>query len=770
MASEPPPAVSQSGESSSSQPPPAYELFDETTATLSVIQDGFNTQTHVRDDGRVDIRIDESNTELTKQIDQLHLAAHQQQDSQPTPLEPSPEYTDGRPANSETPPPLNIVIQVVGSRGDVQPFVALGRVLKNTYGHRVRLATHGTFKKFVEENGLEFFEIGGDPAELMAFMVKNPGLIPGVKSLKAGDVGKRRKGMAEILQGCWRSCADASEVKQDESEVQSQDAVKTRPFIANAIIANPPSFAHIHCAQKLGIPLHLMFTMPWSPTQDFPHPIANIKSSNATGSMTNEMSYTLVDMMTWQGLGDIINKFRKETLDLGIITQASAVSMLHRLRIPYTYCWSPALIPKPKDWGSHIDISGFYFLSLAPNYQPDADLAAFLDAGPPPVYIGFGSIVVDDPSAMTELIFEAVRKTGQRALVSKGWGGLGSDDFNKPDGVFMLGNCPHDWLFQRVSCVVHHGGAGTTAAGIAFGRPTVIIPFFGDQPFWGEMVARAGAGPSPIPFKDLTAETLTAGILEALRPETLERAKELGNRIREEKGSEAGAASFHAQMDVDSLRCTMVPSRVAVWQVNTKGSKTSDIKLSAFAATVLGDEGMIDVNQLKLYRPCEYAVEEHAVIANLSGANPITGTLGSIASGILHYPVNVAKAWGGIVYEPYKGARSNGWRGFGKGIGKGLGGVIFHKRGLVIGGKKYGMRAVYESIKKRMGSDTLSFILAAHFTQGYEEARAATEEERREVLRKWEEMKLVLKKEMTGTSTASSASSTAAENPSAPRS
>jgi Glycosyltransferase family 28 N-terminal domain len=155
----------------------------------------------------------------------------------------------------ETPPPLNIVIQVVGSRGDVQPFVALSVVLKNKYGHRIRLATHGTFKKFVEENGLEFFDIGGDPAELMAFMVKNPGLIPGMKSLREGDVGKRRKEIAEILHGCWKSCADAGEVGEDE-----KGRPKTKPFVAQAIIANPPGFAHIHCAEKLGIPLHLMFT------------------------------------------------------------------------------------------------------------------------------------------------------------------------------------------------------------------------------------------------------------------------------------------------------------------------------------------------------------------------------------------------------------------------------------------------------------------------------------------------------------------------------
>jgi hypothetical protein len=204
------------------------------------------------DDGRVDIHINETDTRLAHQIQQIQLSALENEPEPP----PAPAYTssfiDGTP---KVPPPLNVVIHVVGSRGDVQPFVALGRELKNKYGHRVRLATHGTFKKFVEENDLEFFNIGGDPAELMAFMVKNPGLIPGMKSLKEGDVGKRRKGMAEILQGCWRSCADADEVKEDEVS-----APKTRPFIANAIIANPPSFAHIHCAEKLGIPLHLMFT------------------------------------------------------------------------------------------------------------------------------------------------------------------------------------------------------------------------------------------------------------------------------------------------------------------------------------------------------------------------------------------------------------------------------------------------------------------------------------------------------------------------------
>lgn len=212
-----------------------------------------------------------------------------------------------------------------------------------------------------------------------------------------------------------------------------------------------------------------MFTMPWSPTSEFPQPIANIRSSDASGGATNKMSYTIVEIMTWEGLGTITNKFREETLGLPDLSQAAATTAIQRLKIPYTYCWSPALIPKPKDWGPHIDIAGFYFLPLGTKYQPEEDLAEFLAAGPPPVYIGFGSIVVDDPNAMTELIFEAVEKTGQRALVSKGWGGLGGDELGKPENVFMLGNCPHDWLFKHVSCVVHHGSAGATAAGIALG-------------------------------------------------------------------------------------------------------------------------------------------------------------------------------------------------------------------------------------------------------------------------------------------------------------
>lgn len=335
--------------------------------------------------------------------------------------------------------------------------------------------------------------------------------------------------------------------------------------------------------------------MPWTPTRAFPHPLADIVSTNTDVALANYVSYALVDMMTWQGLGDMINRFRTNILELEPLSLIWAPGLLSRLRVPATYCWSPALTPKPADWAPEVTVSGFYFLDLESNYSPDPELSVFLQAGPPPVYIGFGSIVVDDPDALTQTIFRAIIKAGVRAIVSKGWGGLGGDASGVPEGVFMLGSCPHDWLFQRVSAVVHHGGAGTTAAGIRAGKPTVVVPFFGDQIFWGSMVAKAGAGPAPIPYKKLTAENLAAAIDEALRPETRAKARELGEKIKQEKGADVGGKSFHQFLNTDNMRCSLAPSRVAVWRV-----RRSKIRLSALAAAVLVKEGLLKYSDLKL--------------------------------------------------------------------------------------------------------------------------------------------------------------------------
>lgn len=246
---------------------------------LDASQEGFATKAKVTDDGRVKIDIKEKANKLSNLLTPALKTQLDAADQEPLPPGYIPEALGGKPG--QTPPPrLNVVIQVVGSRGDVQPFIALGKVLKSTYGHRVRLATHPTFQSFVEENGLEFFSIGGDPEELMAFMVKNPGLMPGMDALKSGEIGKRRKGMEQTILGCWRSCIEAGDGLGAPSRNSSSSSASAsimehlgmdsginmdtspaaRPFIADAIIANPPSFAHIHIAERLGIPLHIMFT------------------------------------------------------------------------------------------------------------------------------------------------------------------------------------------------------------------------------------------------------------------------------------------------------------------------------------------------------------------------------------------------------------------------------------------------------------------------------------------------------------------------------
>ncbi|KAH7110043.1 glycosyltransferase family 28 domain-containing protein [Dactylonectria estremocensis] len=529
-----------------------------------------------------------------------------------------------------TNPRLNIAIHIIGSRGDVQPFIPIAQLLSRPpYCHRVRICTYPVFKDFVESQSVEFFSIGGDPEAMMAYMVKNPGLLPSRESVKAGDVGKRRQEMWDIINGAWRSCIEAGNGMREPVRAAHVPEAKDL-FIADAIIANPPSMAHIHCAEKLGIPLHMVFTMPWSPTETFSHPLASMNYGDTDAAVANYFSFMIMELLTWQGLGDLINKFRTQILCLDPISPMWGFQLLPRLRVPYSYLWSQSLIPKPSDWGSHISITGFSFLSLANSYTPPADLVDFLERGPPPIYVGFGSIVVDDPQALTRLIFYAVKLAGVRAIVSKGWGGVGSGD-DVPETIYLIGNCPHDWLFQRVSAVVHHGGAGTTAAGIAAGRPTVVVPFFGDQPFWGQMIARAGAGPTPVPFKEMTAETLAASITFALKPEVQEAVQDMAQHIGMEDGAGDTARDIQERLGISLFRCDICPDKLAVWQHKATGAH-----LSCFAAACLADKGLLEPRDIKLLRHKHWYVDEgaeHPIIGVVAAASNFVTTLGTAASG-----------------------------------------------------------------------------------------------------------------------------------------
>ncbi|PTB62710.1 glycosyltransferase family 1 protein [Trichoderma citrinoviride] len=528
-------------------------------------------------------------------------------------------------------PPLNIAMLIVGSRGDVQPFIPIAQLLsKPPYGHRVRICTHPAFKDFVESQGVEFFNIGGDPEALMSYMVRNPGLVPNRKSVRAGDIGKRRAEMWEIINRAWRGCIEAGNGMGDPVRATDVENVEDL-FLADAIIANPPSIAHIHCAEKLGIPLHMVFTMPFSPTTAFPHPLASMNYSGADAKTANYLSFIMMELLMWQGLGDLINKFRRQKLGLDPISVMWGFQLLSRLRVPFTYLWPESLIPKPPDWGSHIEVVGYSFLPLAKSYKPPPDLTEFLEKGPKPIYIGFGSIVVEDPDAFSDLIFKAVKIAGVRAIISRGWSGVG-DKCRITEDVYLIDNCPHDWLFQQVSAVVHHGGAGTTAAGIAAGRPTVIVPFFGDQPFWGQMIARSGAGPDPIPFKSLTAENLAESISVALMPSVQEAAKRMAEDIADENGAEATAKSFQDQIGLDQFECEICPGRLA-----THRHKKSGTRLSGLAVACLVDRGLIQPPELELIRRKNWYVDEGAEHPLVGLAAAFTGPMMDIATATFDY-------------------------------------------------------------------------------------------------------------------------------------
>ncbi|KAG6426797.1 hypothetical protein SASPL_111031 [Salvia splendens] len=431
-------------------------------------------------------------------------------------------------------PPLQIVMLIVGTRGDVQPFVAIGKRLQD-YGHRVRLATHSNFKEFVLTSGLEFYPLGGDPKVLAEYMVKNKGFLPSGPS----EIPIQRNQMKEIIYSLLPACKDP-------------DKDTGIPFKADAIIANPPAYGHTHVAEALKVPIHIFFTMPWTPTSEFSHPLSRVKQSAGY-----RLSYQIVDSLIWLGIRDMINDLRKKKLKLRPVTYLSG-SQGPESNIPHGYIWSPHLVPKPKDWGPKVDVVGFCFLDLAKNYEPPESLVNWLKAGTKRQSLSILGLAVwlvpqpvVEPEKMTKIIIEALEITKQRGIINKGWGGLGNLAEEK-DFAYLLDNCPHDWLFLQCAAVVHHGGAGTTAAGLKAAVvawlevfcPATIIPFFGDQPFWGERVHARGVGPPPIPVDEFSLEKLVYAINFMLDPQVKERAVELAKAMENEDGVTGAVKAF----------------------------------------------------------------------------------------------------------------------------------------------------------------------------------------------------------------------------------
>jgi sterol 3beta-glucosyltransferase len=276
------------------------------------------------------------------------------------------------------------------------------------------------------------------------------------------------------------------------------------------------------------------YYIPFTPTQAYPSFLFPRLPPWFGGSL-NRLTYHLARQIMWQGFRSADRLVRRKALGLPAAPFWGSFGADCVQHCPILYGYSPAVIPKPPDWDDSTHVTGYWFLDPADDWTPAPDLLAFLRGGSPPVYVGFGSMSSRKPERTADLVLQALARAKQRAIMLSGWGGLRKA--NLPHTVLMVDSIPFSWLFPRVAAVVHHGGAGTTSAGLRAGVPSVVIPFFGDQPFWGQRVAELGVGPEPISRQRLTAERLAQAIHGAVTDQTMrQRAADLGMKIRAEDG------------------------------------------------------------------------------------------------------------------------------------------------------------------------------------------------------------------------------------------
>lgn len=402
---------------------------------------------------------------------------------------------------------LRITCLTIGSRGDVQPYIALCKRLLEE-GHRPKIATHAEFKGWVTKHGIEFATVDGDPAELMRICVEN-GMFT-YSFLREASV-KFRGWIDELLTSAWKACQDT-----------------------DILIESPSAMAGIHIAEALGIPYFRAFAMPWTRTRAYPHAFA--VPEHKMGGAYNYITYVMFDNIFWKATAGQINRWRKKELGL----RSTSLDKLQPNKVPFLYNFSPSVVVPPLDFSDWIRITGYWFLDEASDWSPPPALIEFIAKARADekklVYIGFGSIVVSDPAALTKTVVESVLKADVRCILSKGWSDrLGNRDATVaevplPTEIHQITSAPHDWLFKQIDAAVHHGGAGTTGASLRAGLPTIIKPFFGDQFFFGSRVADLGVG---ICMKKVNVSVFSRALWEATHSQRMViKAQILGARIR----------------------------------------------------------------------------------------------------------------------------------------------------------------------------------------------------------------------------------------------
>ncbi len=395
-----------------------------------------------------------------------------------------------------------------GTRGDVQPLIALGVGLREA-GHAVRIATQEKFCELATESGLPCVPIAADVQ------------LPSQKKAKTGFQSPytlyrlAQEYLGNVLMGTWEASKDAEAlIFSDWGRIPAE-----------------------HIVEKLDVPAFMSFIHPQQ--MKFLY-----RETQVYGPRWGWLTSLLRKQILWHtALSGPVNKWRKEILGLPATSFWKSERLLKHRQAPFFYAYSPAVFPKPANWPAWLHVTGYCFLERSTQWQPPAGLTEFLASGPPPVYVGFSSMSNRKIEKLTDVVVQGLSLAQQRGILAAGW-----SDFGKrpalPDHVFAVDAVPHDWLFPRIAAAVHHGGAGTTGAAFRAGIPQVVIPFDLDQPFWAWRVQELGVG-STVPHKNLTAERFAQAIAKTVHDEDVKaRAADLGKRVREEDGVARASALF----------------------------------------------------------------------------------------------------------------------------------------------------------------------------------------------------------------------------------
>ncbi|OAA81945.1 UDP-glucose:sterol glycosyltransferase [Akanthomyces lecanii RCEF 1005] len=424
--------------------------------------------------------------------------------------------------------PMKITCLTIGSRGDVQPYIALCKGLL-AEGHKPRIATHAEFQGWVESHGIEFAKVEGDPAELMRLCIENGTFT--LAFLREANA-TFRGWLDELLDSAYTACEGS-----------------------DLLIESPSAMAGIHIAEKLGIPYFRAFTMPWTRTRAYPH--AFIMPEHKMGGAYNYMTYVMFDNIFWKATAQQVNRWRNKTLGL----PNTSLEKMQPNKVPFLYNFSPCVVAPPLDFSDWIRITGYWFLDEEDKYTPPKELADFIqqarDDGKKLVYVGFGSIIVNDPVKMTKEVIDAVLKADVRCILSKGWSDRisSNEDPSKkrpeepemPPEIHVIKSAPHDWLFKQIDAAAHHGGSGTTGASLRAGLPTIIRPFFGDQYFFASRVEDLGVG---VWVKKWGTQSFGRALWEVTRNERMiVKAKVLGEQIRKDHGVDTAIQSIYRDME-----------------------------------------------------------------------------------------------------------------------------------------------------------------------------------------------------------------------------